>query len=246
MKHETLIRWACVVLSSTQVTPAANHEPPLDEIHQTEVSASVDPLIAPSRYQLWIPANAPTIRCLFVINQRAAGKHLFFQDTEWRALAKQTNSAMMLCEFYLMGAEDAKPKDIREDFYRSRRAKSPRAWIWLPGQKHWPKGMGFDNNETTTDEWRVWAANDVVIPWTKAIIELRLPQKADSGPGPVELRDLEIEKGWLGEIKTGKTASYREFENEKSTASWLPNEAIAKAWSEFSFPPKHSSKDRAS
>ena len=47
---------------------------------------------------------------------------------------------------YLMGELDRKPEDIRKHFHHSREAKSPRAWIWLPGQSHWPRGMHFKKN----------------------------------------------------------------------------------------------------
>ncbi|MEM7011843.1 MAG: hypothetical protein AAF585_10205 [Verrucomicrobiota bacterium] len=293
------------------------------KISVTEVSASDEPLVARSNYRIWIPEGVPSLRTILVINVRAAGKHLFYRDPEWRYLAARTRSAMMLCEFeakgvrdngyglsilkacsqfatelrrpelehaplvfwghsmggrvaqdfarfmpsrvlaihialrklpspeefmdedavsmkvpalYLMGEKDSKPDDIRRHFLRSRSEGSPRAWIWLPGQGHWPKGMSFETDDTTSEDWRSWAANNVVIPWTEAVIQLRLPESPASENGRIELRELRIEDGWLGDIKTGKIAPYSRFKGRKSTASWFPNEKVATAWTGFCFP----------
>jgi len=295
----------------------------IGKIYKTEVPTSAEPLVARSKYQLWIPEDAPSVRSIFAINMRAAGKHLFYQDPEWRALAARTGSAMMFCEFeakevrtngyglsmlkacdqfatdlsrpelqhaplvlwghsmggrvaqdfarfrpsrvlamhialrklpspkafmeeetapmkvpalYLMGENDGKPEDMRQHFFRSRRNDSPRAWIWLPGQDHWPKGMSFDKDETPAENWRAWAGNDVVIPWTEAVIELRLPQDPFAKIGPVKLRELRLQDGWLGDVETGTIGAYGWFEGNKSEASWFPNEDVAKAWARFSFP----------
>lgn len=292
------------------------------ETFQTDVKASKEPLIAGSKYSIWIPGSTPSVQCIFAINMRGAGGHLFEQDQEWRALAKRTHSAILFCEFeahgvqdngygvsmlkaceqfatavnrpelkhapfvlwghsmggrvvqdfvrfhpsrvlafhialranpsdaefmqeeaismkvpglYLMGAVDGKPKDIRNHFHRSRASKSPRAWIWLPGQSHWPKGMHFKKNETTAKDWRAWAANDVVIPWTETMIRLRLPTKENAEPTPVKLRNIQIDKGWLGSIDSGILAPYAAFKGDKSTASWYPNQKVANAWVKFAF-----------
>ncbi|MGI9244223.1 MAG: alpha/beta hydrolase [Verrucomicrobiales bacterium] len=150
---------------------------------------------------------------------------------------------MKVPALYLMGEKDSKPDDIRVHFMRSRSNGSPRAWIRLPGQGHWPKGMSFGKDDTTTEDWRSWAANDVVIPWTEAVIQLRLPESLDSETEPVELRELRIEDGWLGDVETGRIASYTRFKGEKSTASWFPNEEVAKAWTGFSFPERSLEED---
>ena len=69
------------------------------EIHETEVAGSKEPRVANSNYKIWIPDGASSLRTLFVINHRAAGKHMFFRDAEWRALAVRTSSGIMYCEF---------------------------------------------------------------------------------------------------------------------------------------------------
>jgi hypothetical protein len=136
---------------------------------------------------------------------------------------------------YLMGELDRKPEDIRKHFHHSRERKSPRAWIWLPGQSHWPRGMQSKKNETTPKDWRAWAANDVVIPWTETMIRLRLLTGENAKQNPVKLRNIEIEKGWLGSIDSGDLAPYEKFEGDKSTASWYPNQEVANAWTKFAF-----------
>ncbi|MEM1296757.1 MAG: sulfatase-like hydrolase/transferase [Verrucomicrobiota bacterium] len=292
-------------------------------VYETKVSGSRIPFIAESNYKIRIPNPESTVRALFVINQRAAGTHLFHHDEEWRAMAERTCSAILFCEFeahgvqdngyglsileacdqfaeqlnrpelkhapfvlwghsmggrvaqdfvrfrpsrvlafhialrsnpsskesmeeelaatkvpalYLMGAEDRKPDDIRQHFHRARNHHAPRAWIWLPGQGHWPVGMDFKKNETTPVEWSAWVANDVVIPWTEAVIELRMPANANPTHGPVELRELSVDSGWLGEIETGVITPYQNFPGDASKASWFPNQTVAKAWVQFSKP----------
>lgn len=313
----------CVSASGPAVHGENGVEPSSGTLHETHIVSSTKPLVGASSYKMWVPEDTPVVRSVFAINMRAAGKHLFFQDPEWRALAKRTHSAMMLCEFvangvrdngyglsmlkaceqfakelarpelrhaplvlwghsmggrvaqdfarfrpsrvlafhialrkipssaefmneecesmripvlYLMGEEDTKPEDIRMHFERARRNRSPRAWIWLPKQGHWPRGMSHEKDETTTEEWRAWAANDFVIPWTESIIRLRLPENAKSASGSVKLRPIDPSKGWLGDIKTGQVSSYTSFTGSKSAASWFPNEEVAQAWSEYSFP----------
>jgi hypothetical protein len=149
---------------------------------------------------------------------------------------KEEPDSMKVPALYLMGGKDKKPKDIREHFLRARNQGFPRAWVWLPGQTHWPKGMSFESNHTTTEDWRSWAANDVVIPWTESVIRLRLPEATDAEKGPVKLRELQIENGWIGDLKTGRIAACSRYQGKQSTVSWFPNEEVAEAWARFSFP----------
>ena len=314
----SLVLAFCVVwtsVSSAEQTPAGS-------LFETKVRQSTQPLIASSKYQIWIPRDAAKIRCLFVINMRGAGRHLFTQDPNWRKLAVRTQSAMMFCEFeahrvrdngyaasmlkaceqfsgelnraelkdvpfvlwghsmggrvaqdfarfqpsrvlaflialranpsdaefmqedakvvkvpalYLMGANDKKPKDIREHFERARQLNAPRAWVWLPGQEHWPEGMDFRKNETNATQWNAWAATDVVIPWIEAMIQLRLPNSNDAVKRPVKLREIELSAGVLGDNQSGDFAAFESFKGMKATASWFPNDDVARAWARFSY-----------
>ena len=312
---------ACVFLNWSHVN-AANTKVLSEPLHETRVPPSNDPLVAECDYSLWIPEDTPIVKSFFIINMRAAGKHLFYKDLEWRALAAKNSSAMLYCKFeahsvrdngyglsilaaceqfadeldrpelkhapfvfwghsmggrvaqdfvrfrpsrvlafhiglrgnpsseefmqeesaamrvpglYLMGEEDKKPRDIREHFHRARKQGSPRAWIWLPGQEHWPEGMSFRKDNTTPADWRAWAANDIVIPWTDNMIKLRLPKNADPREGPVKLLEISSMKGWLGDIQSGQISPHHEFLGSKSDASWFPSKSVAKAWVGFAF-----------
>ena len=76
------------------------------ELHDTRVAASDEPLIAQCNYKIWIPKETPLIRSIFVINMRAAGKHLFYKDPEWRTMASRNDSAVLYCEFEAHGVRD--------------------------------------------------------------------------------------------------------------------------------------------
>jgi hypothetical protein len=81
--------------------------------------------------------------------------------------------------------------------------------------------------------------------WMEAICALRLPPQ---GPvdQPVALRAIDLTQGWLGELvytKKGETgplnitsarvASWADYQGDRSTAHWLPSEAVARRWQEM-------------
>jgi hypothetical protein len=41
-------------------------------LYETQVSSSSEPLVSKCDYSLWIPADTPIVRSVFVINMRAA------------------------------------------------------------------------------------------------------------------------------------------------------------------------------
>jgi pimeloyl-ACP methyl ester carboxylesterase len=151
---------------------------------------------------------------------------------------KEETAAAKIPALYLMGEEDKKPADIFEHFLRARRGESPRAWIWLPGQAHLPRSIVLETDRPTRKDWRAWSARDVVIPWTEAMIQLRLPPEDAPRDAPVKLRDIRLERGWLCDLKTGKYSPYDEYRGNKAEASWLPSEKVAAAWARYSFPPR--------
>ena len=77
-----------------------------DETFQTDVNESKKPLIAGSKYSIWIPESTLSIQCIFAINMRGAWRHLFELDQEWRELAKRTHSAILFCEFEAHGVQE--------------------------------------------------------------------------------------------------------------------------------------------
>lgn len=131
---------------------------------------------------------------------------------------------------YLMGSEDAQPPDIFEHFLRARAGNSPRTWLLLPGQGHWPKGMDFTRDETSSADWRAWAGLDLLLPWIEALAEMRLPSLVNPQHGSIGLRTINVPGGWLGEIHTGQIAPYARFSGDRTRAAWLPNQHVAEAW----------------
>lgn len=166
----------------------------------------------------WKPARV----LAFVIGMRA-----YASDAAFMAEPK---AAMAVPCLYVMGALDNKPADIREHFERSRAAAAPRAWVWLPGQKHSPDRWDRRKRTCPDKAWRSWVAHDLVIPWIEAMVALRLPPKADTTKGPVRLLDPDTTKGWLGDVKSHRIAPQASFKGDKSKAAWLPNEAVARKW----------------
>ncbi|MEM6504322.1 MAG: alpha/beta hydrolase [Planctomycetota bacterium] len=294
---------------------------PLGDIYHTHVFESDQPLVAESGYQLWLPDEIETVRCIIFINQRGAGKHLFYQDQRWRQLAADLDAAILFGEFeaysvrgngygqsilkaceqfavqlvrpelrhtpfvlwghsmggrvaqdfarfipnrvvafviamrahpsepammeeedaamqipalYIMGADDNKPKDIYAHYEHARKNGSPRAWVWVPKQKHWPAGMGHEGNQTTESDWNKWSANDLVLPWIDAVVQLRMPVDAEKMDQPIRLRPIQTSKGWLGHLCTNEIMIYRNDDANDPAWSWFPTWQIAECWIEIS------------
>lgn len=68
----------------------------------------------------------------------------------------------------------------------------------------------------------------LAIPWLDACLEARLP---DSGGGP--LREMPSDAAWLSEPTGAKAFSSSQYPGDPKAASWLPNESIAKLWSQY-------------
>lgn len=66
-------------------------------------------------------------------------------------------------------------------------------------------------------------ADSLMIPWITAIVRRRL-----SSDGT--LHAVTDESTWLGNLQTGEIASHDTFVGSKADASWLPDEATARAW----------------
>lgn len=151
-----------------------------------------------------------------------------------KELMEEEAAAMDVPGLYLMGENDGKPTDIREHFRRARQHGSPRAWVWLPGQSHWPKGMYFEKDETSVADWRAWAAHEVVIPWTEAMIKLRIPKNADPRKGTIKLLPVDLKKGWLANLRSPKLVPFADSNEIDSESSWFPTEKVAAAWVSYS------------
>ncbi len=88
-----------------------------------------------------------------------------------------------------------------------------------PGEKTWP----------------------LVFSFLRHTFAARVPADADPRKGPVSLRALSLKNGYLGQnwdsakggYQTLSIKPFAEFPGEKSTASWLVNEAFALNWQSF-------------
>ena len=78
----------------------------------TQVEACAQPLTAAAGYRLWLPPLAGTLRVLFVVNQRGAGRHLFWRDAEWRDLVTRMAGGMLYCEFESATVQDWSTKKL--------------------------------------------------------------------------------------------------------------------------------------
>ena len=68
----------------------------------------------------------------------------------------------------------------------------------------------------------------LAIPWFDACLAQRLPRK----PG-APLRAMSKEDVWLAPVFGNAAQPARAFTNDLSQSAWLPNRAVAKAWSEY-------------
>lgn len=103
---------------------------------------------------------------------------------------------------------------------------------FVPARKdEWPWCLGLKWG--CAHDWGNAAA--LFIPWTEAVAAARIPAEVDPAAGPVPLKPLRLEDGWLGdrETTTGQWAAvapYDEFKGDRSQAVWLPNRAVAYVW----------------
>ncbi len=82
-------------------------------------------------------------------------------------------------------------------------------------------------------------ANNLAFVFFDEVIARRLPREA-APPGPVRLRDIPLEEGWLGDPATwGKDGrrptiqSWKEFPGGRTHACWFPSQRVAAVWQAF-------------
>jgi hypothetical protein len=71
---------------------------------------------------------------------------------------------------------------------------------------------------------------------SESIFKSELPKIGSSSTlknSPSRLKKLDLRKGWLGDPKTFEVAAYSDFKGSKSSAIWLPDEAVALAWQSY-------------
>jgi pimeloyl-ACP methyl ester carboxylesterase len=69
----------------------------------------------------------------------------------------------------------------------------------------------------------------LAIPWFDVCLTARLPNEA----GSAELKPMPTNDAWLAPLLGNRAQPAAEFKGDAKTAVWLPNERIAKAWSEY-------------
>ncbi len=83
---------------------------------------------------------------------------------------------------------------------------------------------------------------DVILMWVEEIIEQRVPMQIPAG-GPVKLKPIEEESGWLGVLNTraglvahgSNVYAYGKQPNNVNPerGHWLPSKKVAKAWAKY-------------
>jgi hypothetical protein len=81
-------------------------------------------------------------------------------------------------------------------------------------------------------------ANALALPFLDAVIAARVPRTVDRAAGPVKLKPMRLEDGWLGDRGTWESnqatvAPYAGYQGDKRTAAWLPNRYVAFVWRSF-------------
>lgn len=114
---------------------------------------------------------------------------------------------------FLAGGKDSTaPVSVAETLWKSGRATGA------------PWTFAIEPNATHGDPKDLEKANDLMIPWIEAVLRQRL------SPDGTTLRAVTDGSTWVGNIKTGEVAPYGTFSGSKADASWLPDEATARAW----------------
>jgi len=70
----------------------------------------------------------------------------------------------------------------------------------------------------------------LAIPYLDACLAMRLPDKGDKNQ---TLKPVDTSKAWLASLMGDQAQPASEFKGNLNEAVWLPNEAIAKAWTEY-------------
>ena len=87
---------------------------------------------------------------------------------------------------------------------------------------------------------RWWYADRLMLPYIISLLDKRIPADADYAAGPVKLKDIPEEAGYLGLHDTWDTSLPQVVAWDKATqaqrrgnTSWLPDELVARTWQAF-------------
>jgi hypothetical protein len=98
-----------------------------------------------------------------------------------------------------------------------------------------PWGLGVQHG--CAHDWGNAAA--LQVPWIKAVVRTRLDPAADPTNGPVKLRPVVAEDGWLGDRSTAAgtfatVAAWGDYKGDRAAAAWFPDRATAEVWRAWS------------
>jgi pimeloyl-ACP methyl ester carboxylesterase len=146
-----------------------------------------------------------------VFADRYPDRALAFVDYHTPLVGDAAGVMTKIPALFLAGGKDtASPAAAVETTWKSGRAmRAPWTFAVEPDAEHGDlteKGYGL------------------MVPWTEAVIRQRLP------PNGTTLRPITDGSAWLGNNGTGEVAPYATFTGSKTKASWLPDEATARAW----------------
>jgi dienelactone hydrolase len=74
-------------------------------------------------------------------------------------------------------------------------------------------------------QWLSPAHRKITTSWIRDVLSLRLPY--DWGPG---LFAIDQTAGWLGDNSAGAAYSWKNYPGDRTAASWLPSDSVAKDW----------------
>ena len=108
--------------------------------------------------------------------------------------------------------------------------------FYVPARKDGlPWGLGLQHG--CAHDWGNAAA--LQVPWIQAVVRLRLPADADPTQGPVKLKPVVLEDGWLGDRESASgtfatVAAWGDYKGDKAAAAWFPDRATAEVWRAWS------------
>ena len=73
-------------------------------------------------------------------------------------------------------------------------------------------------------------SSDLAIPFFDACLALRLPDDANASGG---LKLVAPQQGWLAALLSETAVPAAMYEGDRAESMWLPDERVAKAWSEY-------------
>lgn len=113
------------------------------------------------------------------------------------------------------GQDTTAPAPVAEGLWKSGRAMGA------------PWAFAIHADAVHGDTKDLGPAHRLMASWTAAVVRHRLPS------GSTTLQNVRESSGWLGDNRTGVIGSHESFMGEKTAASWLPDEATARAWREL-------------